>query len=70
MSDLEELRARFIKAYAAVPEVVREEIIALVDGKPYNWNTAYIEVIGKTKIGDEIVSHLEKLGVLGGGVSQ
>ncbi|MFA4946717.1 MAG: hypothetical protein WC607_04255 [Candidatus Micrarchaeia archaeon] len=60
---LEALRARFIKTYSAVPGAMREEIIALVDGKPYNWNTAYIEVVGKTSKGDEIAMHLKKLGV-------
>ncbi len=56
--DLDALRARFVKAYAAVPAKMREEIIALVDDKPYNWNSAYLEITGKTAVGNELIKHL------------
>ena len=62
--ELEELRSRFLRACAAVPNKMRAEIIALVDDKPYNWDSTYIEVYGKSKIGNEILKHLEKIGLL------
>lgn len=62
--DLESLRAKFIKSYAAVPDKLREEIIALVNERPFNWNTAFIEVKGGTKAGDAILRHVGSLGIL------
>lgn len=63
--DSDVLRSRFIRAYAAVPSKMRGEIIALVDEKPFNWDSAYLEVNGKTAIGERILGHMEKIGALG-----
>ncbi len=62
--ELEVLRADFVKVYASVPAKLREEIIVLVDGKPFNWNSAYVEVVGKTDAGNEILKHLVSIGIL------
>lgn len=62
--DVEVLRSKFVKTYAAVPTKLREEIIALVEDKPYNWDAAYIEIVGKTKAGEEILKHLISIGLL------
>ncbi len=62
---IEEIRSAFIRAYAAVPAKMRGEIIALVGERPYTWDSAYLEVSGKTKIGDEILAHAKKIGMLG-----
>ena len=64
MENEEELRARFVKLYAAVPAKLREEIIALADNKPFNWNTAFIEINGKTKIGDTLLKQIVLIGLL------
>ena len=64
VADLEVLRALFIKSYAGVPTKLRTEIIALVDENPYNWDTAYLEIKGKTQIGDKLLRHLEEIKVL------
>ena len=58
------LRAQFIKTYAAMPNKMCNEIIALVEDKPYNWDTAYIEVKGETDIGNRILKHLKDLKIL------
>lgn len=62
--DIEVLRYRFVKEYAAVPAKLREEIVVLVDDKPFNWNTAFIEVSGKTRVGEEILKRMESIGLL------
>lgn len=62
--ELEELRSSFLLAYAAVPAKMRGEIIALVDDRPYNWDSAYIEIFGRTAVGNEILKHLENIGLL------
>jgi len=64
VEDLAVLRAQFIKTYAAMPNKMRNEIIALVDDKPYNWDTAYIEIRGETDVGDKILARLKDLKIL------
>lgn len=61
-----ELRARFMKAYASVPESLRGDIIALVDNKPYSWNAAFVEASSKTPLGDRIIKTLEDIGMFKG----
>jgi hypothetical protein len=62
--DVEVLRARFVRTFAKVPTKLRDEIICLVDDKPYNWNSAYIAITGKTPTGDEIIKKLDQIGLL------
>ena len=61
--DKELLRARFLKAYASVPEKLRGEIIAIVDEKPYSWDSASLEVNGNTPLGNRIVEKLQDIGL-------
>jgi len=61
--DIGVLRAKFLKAYASVPDKLREDIIAIVDEKTYNWNSAFVEVYGKTVLGDKIIRKLEEIGM-------
>ena len=64
VEDLAVLRAQFIQTYAAMPNKMRNEIIALVDDNPYNWDSAYIEVKGETEVGNRIIMHLRDLKIL------
>ncbi|MCX6770982.1 MAG: hypothetical protein NTX79_02920 [Candidatus Micrarchaeota archaeon] len=59
----EVLRAYFLKAYASVPDKLREDIIAIIDDSPYSWNAAFVEVNGKTQLGDKIIRKLEEIGM-------
>lgn len=61
--DLGELRPKYLKMYASVPNLLREEVIAVVDEKTYSWNGAFIEVKAETPLGDEILKALEKIGL-------
>ena len=39
------LRTKFLKAFANLPEKAKsEEVIAVIDGKPYTWVAAAIEI--------------------------
>jgi len=60
---MEALRAKFLKDYASVPEKLRDEVIAVIDDKTYSWNSAYIEVNGKTALGDKIIKKLSEIGM-------
>lgn len=61
--DIEVLRASFLKAYASVPQKLREDVIAVADKKTYSWNSAYVEVLAKNPLGDQILQSLAKLGM-------
>lgn len=61
--DIELLRSNFLKAYASVPEKLREDVIAIIDEKPYSWNASFVEVNGKTALGDKIIKQLEQIGM-------
>jgi len=58
------IREKFLKAYSNIPESLREDIIALVDGKTYSWNVAYFEIKDNTKLGEKILKTLEDIGIL------
>ncbi len=61
---MEDKREKFLKVYPNVPEGLREDIIVIVDGKTYNWNTSFFEIKENTKLGEKILKALEDLGVL------
>lgn len=63
--DLEELKIKFVKIFSNLPDKVRkEDIIVVIDEKPYTWNAAYLEVKNDTKLGKEILNKLNKLGII------
>lgn len=55
---MEKEKARFLTAYAKVPESLRDEIIVVVDEKTYTWNTTYFEIRQKTKLAENILKTL------------
>jgi nitrogen fixation protein len=58
-------KAKFIGIFANIPEKIREEdIIVVVDNKPFTWNSAVIEVKNDSEIGKKILKNLEKMGLL------
>lgn len=67
MAGMEEvLRSRFLKAYASVPEKLREDIVAVIGDKTYSWDSAYLEINGKTPLGNKILRKLEEIGMFEG----
>ena len=60
----EDKRAEFLKIFANVPENLRQEIIAIVDNKPYTWNTAYLEKKNNSELGKKILKKLEEIGII------
>ena len=57
-------KEKFLKAYANLPEPERQQIIAIVDNRPYSWNIAYNEISGNTELGKKILKKIEDLGIL------
>ncbi len=64
MAEKEDKRAKFLKTFANIPDALREEIIAVVDGKPYTWNAAYIEIKNNMPLGKKILKTLVELGII------
>ncbi len=62
--DLQTLRAKFLKEFAAVPAPIRDEIVAIVDGQTYTWATAYLEISQETDLGDRILKTLNLLKII------
>jgi hypothetical protein len=61
---MEKERALFLKAYANVPEPLRNDIIALIEEKSYSWNSAFFEIKKGTELGMKILKSLKDTGIL------
>jgi hypothetical protein len=62
---MEDERLKFMRIFNDLPEKVRrEEIVVIVDDKPYTWNSAFIEVRNNTKLGKNMLAKLKLLGIL------
>ncbi len=58
------MRERFLRAYANVPDDIREDILAVVDGEPYTWKTSYLAIKDNTYKGKKILKILEDMKIL------
>ncbi len=62
---MEEAKSKFIKAYANIPLSLRSDIVVVIEGfGPLTWNTAYVEIVNKTEIGNRILNRLEELHII------
>ncbi len=57
-------KEKFFKAYANLPEPEREQVIAVVDDRPYSWNVAYNMISEDTELGKKILKQIEALEIL------
>jgi len=63
--EFEELKVKFFKIYSNLPDKVRgEDIIVVVEEKPYTWNVAYFEIKNDTTLGKKILNKLKELDIL------
>ncbi len=62
---MEDKRIKFMRIFANIPEKIRgEDIIVVVNKKPFTWNAAMIEVKNDSKLGKEIIKKLENMRIL------
>ena len=59
-----EIREKFLKAYANVPDDLRGDILVVVDGEPYTWKASYLEVKDNTERGKKILKILEGMSII------
>lgn len=57
-------KTQFLKIYANLPHATRGEIIAVVKGEPFTWNSAKLEIEQETSLGKEIIETLTRLKIL------
>ena len=50
--------SRFQAVYANIPEKIRNEVVAVIDDRPYSWNAAYMEISDDTALGRKIYQKL------------
>lgn len=63
-NNIAELQASFFRVYANIPLNIRDEIVAVIDGKPITWNVAFIEVNSTTSKSEIILQTLRALSII------
>jgi hypothetical protein len=53
-----------MKTFASVPDPLRSEIILVIDGKPYTWETVFIEVKARTGLSKKMLEQLKNLKII------
>ena len=62
---LEELAVRFKKIFANLPQKIRnEDIILIIDKKPYTWNAVFLEVSNNSELGKKMLKKLNELKII------
>ena len=61
---MEDEKAKFLKIFGNIPENLREDIIAVIEEKPYTWNVAYSEIRNDSELGKKILKALRELEVI------
>lgn len=56
--------SRFLNIYANVPDKLRNGIIAVIEDKPYSWNSSYLEISAGTELGQKIYNQLIKMEII------
>ncbi len=64
MSEYDELKAKFLRAYANLPVPERSQVVAVVEEKHYSWDVAYLEVSNETSLGKKIIQKMKLVGIL------
>lgn len=63
--DSEREKIKFKKIFANLPDKIRnEDIIVIIDKKPYTWNSVYLEVNNDSQLGKEMLKKLKILRII------
>ncbi len=64
-TESERKKEKFMRVFANVPENMRgDEVISVVDDKPFTWNTAMIEIKNDSELGKKILKMMGKAGII------
>lgn len=64
MVDIDKLKAKFLHAYANLPEPERSQAIAIINEKTYSWDLACSEISKDTELGIKILKKLNIMEIL------
>jgi hypothetical protein len=57
--------SNFKKVFANLPDKIRnEDIIFVMDKKPYTWNAVFLEVSNSTILGIKMLKKLKEMGII------
>ena len=56
-----DLKEKFLSAYADLPNSLRKEIIVVIEGKTYTWDSSYFEINNNTKLSEKILNTLAQI---------
>jgi len=59
--EYDKLFAEFLKAFSSVPEQLRSQIIVVIEGRPYTWDSALAAMKTNSEASDKILTKLKKL---------
>ncbi|MFA5797605.1 MAG: hypothetical protein WC916_06260 [Candidatus Woesearchaeota archaeon] len=61
----DEAKIKFKKIFANLPSKIRQDdIIVVIENKPYNWNAAYFEINNNTPDGKKILEKLLEMKII------
>lgn len=64
-NSFEEESIKFKKIFANLPETIKnEDIILVLNEKPYTWNSVFFEINNKTDLGTEMLKKLKELEII------
>ena len=61
---MEDKKAKFLKAYAQVPNSLKEQIIVIIDEQHYNWNSVLFEIKNNTALSKKILNTLSDMKII------
>ena len=63
-AEYERLRASFLRAFSSVPDPLRSQIIIAIGGRPYTWESVFVEVNAGTDKSKKMLEELKKLKII------
>ncbi len=64
MVEIDVLKAKFLHAYANLPEPEGEQIVVVMGEKGYSWNKVHSEILDNTELGNKLLKRLNILEIL------
>jgi len=64
MVGIEALKAKFLHAYANLPEPEKSQVVVIMDKKTYSWDKVYSEILDNTELSNKLLKRLNILEIL------
>ena len=61
---MDEQRAIFIKSYSNVPEILKKDIVVVLNEKPYSWDNVYFEIKNDNALGRELLKKMRDMDLI------